>query len=141
MIFQCREVEGAIPPRDTLQQMETKTAVSHTPGPWKVYQDCQRERGNPFDVNRFIATQDAHWSGDNCDGSDYLMSGSLICEMRDGPAANARLIAAAPELLEALRFCLPALEWSANNSPSAVRRSSARSELEMARAAIAKATA
>lgn len=43
------------------------------------------------------------------------------------------------DLLAALRFCLPALEWSAKNSPSAVRRSSARAELKFARDAIAKA--
>lgn len=102
------------------------TTATHTPGPWKVY--------HPISTAESLGI-------DAASGESVVVWGErhegIIGERRE---ANARLIAAAPELLEALRFCIPALEWSVANSPSAVRRSSARSDLEIARAAIAKAT-
>jgi hypothetical protein len=104
--------------------------TQHTQESWKILPDCQRERGNPFDSTRFIATQDAEWSGDNRDGSDYLISGSLICEMRDGPPERTRLIAAAPELLSACQVALAACEIEFPGSTAGLLR-----------AAIAKATA
>ena len=59
----------------------------------KVLRDCYpASRSNPFDASRFIATEDAEWSGDNLDGSDYLMSGELIAAMRDVDPRHAAFI-------------------------------------------------
>ena len=58
----------------------------HTPGPWRVEDD------------KYI-----------------LANKKLVAKIVGGPQgkkANARLIAAAPELLEALEFVLTAIRWS-----------------------------
>jgi hypothetical protein len=39
-----------------------------------------------------------------------LTSGSIICQMRDGDPRDAHLVAAAPELLEALEMALESLD-------------------------------
>ena len=39
----------------------------------------------------------------------FLTKGSLICMMRDGPTANARLIAAAPTMLATLQTVLESM--------------------------------
>lgn len=96
---------------------ETHPASAHTPGPWVI---CE-----------------AHGiQGELC-------FHKIVCEATDetiastwaGPhEANARLIASAPELLEALEACELRLTHLAQNSQDVVR------ELKQARAAIAKAT-
>jgi len=68
--------------------MKTETVTKHTPGPWKAF-GC-------------AVYQEDNWQ----DGAN--LGGKYICGIRDtnNPtderAANARLIAAAPELLDAL---------------------------------------
>ena len=79
-----------------------------TPGPWKVM-PCPVNNGlHPCHDHRWIATADAEF-GHDCRGWS-LSSGSLICEMRDGPIANARLIAACPDMLAACRAALALLK-------------------------------
>ena len=66
----------------------------HTPGPWFV------DHKSPFLV----------WAGDDIDGRHIAHIGPANDTPRfdvDGP--NARLIAAAPDLLEALEYCLDCL--------------------------------
>jgi hypothetical protein len=77
----------------------------HTPGPWRRNMQANTLRG----------------AGDH-----------FVCDMNDVASANARLIEAAPDLLEALREALPALEASASYA-GAINR------VRKARAAIAKA--
>ena len=75
--------------------------TKHTPGPWKVMADLILAGKSQFHDFRWIATENTvvDYSG------FVLKSGELIAEMRDcvgTQQANARLIAAAPELLAAL---------------------------------------
>ena len=72
---------------------------AHTPGPWHVVpqaMDADTERHaracNPYAFRRHIATH-ADLDDPEC---------RIVADMRDGPEGDARLIAAAPELLAAL---------------------------------------
>ncbi len=95
---------------------------------------------HPFHDARFIATADAEVEASGFVPMDWgLEKGALICQMRDGPTANARLIAAAPELLHALCAALPFVE-DALNSPD-FKSGYVKQRADMIRAAIAKATA
>jgi hypothetical protein len=92
-------------------------AAQHTPGPWRT---------------------DDHYHGailgDGNQVAMATMNGCLPAETRD---ANARLIAAAPELLEALQQALFSLgHTGANHDLDNMHRPA----WEMIRAAIAKAT-
>lgn len=87
----------------------------HTPAPWRV------ERGNPSPTT-----------------GEWMIAGGIpgyLAEVRDcgsgDVSANARLIAAAPDLLEALKACLWRLD---SHDPQSVP------EARIAREAIAKAT-
>jgi hypothetical protein len=108
----------------------------HTPGPWKVIQ-----AGDPFNVPRIIAERGGV---------------AVVCVNRymgeKGPSAeesaNARLIAAAPDLLAALKiayFELNAIHardgvpYTSDGWKSGVDQAYFSSVVEQARAAIAKA--
>ncbi len=93
----------------------------HTPGPWSAY------RGhNP--ARWFVC---GHHYGPEIDISD-------ICELRnDDREANARLIAAAPDLLEALIEALPYVEC-AEDDP-AYKAGAVAKVVKNMRAALAKA--
>ncbi len=95
--------------------METK----HTPGPWKVLPES--EASNPF----IVASSETGLSVADC-----------YCPIGGNNQANARLIAAAPELLEALRRIDTGQEMTGNfaHADTVLRYQ------EIARAAIAKAT-
>lgn len=87
--------------------------AEHTPGPWEAIEDTVRARGS----QRAIA---------DC--------GTWHVGTQD--KANARLIAAAPDLLDALKA---AVEWIDPDEPDLVNREECAADLEKARAAIAKA--
>jgi hypothetical protein len=90
----------------------------HTPGPWTADKLQDRDTFNIF-ANGFVS---AMCQVSCMENSTRFTSGNEV-------AANARLIAAAPELLEALLLCVDALEdghWQETK--------------QAARAAIAKAT-
>lgn len=91
--------------------------VKHTAGPWELIEFGGPQIGNP-ETGEAICTM---WGSRN--------------DPKDPIEANARLIAAAPELLEALRL---ALEYF--NSAQAQLSASGQVARDAARAAIAKAT-
>ena len=97
----------------------------HTPGPWSLSPSFDRiERRVQHGDNPPLVWGIA--SGINSAHPDYMPRAEQI--------ANARLIAAAPELLEALEAVLPDLEhYVATHGPGPDKR------LAIARAAIAKA--
>jgi hypothetical protein len=70
-------------------QKQTKGAVGHTPGPWKVTDDS--EIGRPDRL--FISFNDGEFDFDLAE---------INSEHADDARANARLIAAAPEMLQCL---------------------------------------
>ena len=94
---------------------------THTPGLWEV---CRTELDGTDDVGLEV-------QGETTVCLLYEHQGtSLRCFKRDH--ANARLIAAAPDLLAALKLCLPFCKGH-QETPEKVAR------FEAARAAIAKA--
>ena len=95
----------------------------HTPGPWIVRTDLQFDHGGAI----VSSTYDCY---DNC--SNLV----AICDVQSMPnAANARLIAAAPDMLAALEII--SQSWPAHDSESASPVADAMAA--KARAAIAKA--
>lgn len=70
--------------------------MTHTPGPWKVYDDGELWVG-PVDADAPVVC-DMRPSGEE-----------LIYSLQDD--ANAHLIAAAPDLLDALQLVLDVDEW------------------------------
>ena len=97
---------------------------------------CPKHAGkHAFHDTRWIATSDAQVEVNPNDLSAWnLESGSLICEMRDGPSANAHLIAAAPDLLCMLERVLDGIL----RLPE-IPRTLCSLDIEQARKAIAKA--
>ena len=99
----------------------------HTAGPWEMHTDAHG-RGLIYAESRWLATT---WRA-NGEGNDasYLPS-----------EANARLIAAAPELLEALRACEISLDvaWEYDGDVFRKHYNDATNASAMARAAISKA--
>jgi hypothetical protein len=100
-------------------------ATKSTPGPWFVSHPVNLEHP---------------WIEASCnyerrpDGTEYYMSVSGICN-----AADARLIAAAPELLEALRGMLICMDEPADTD-SPLQMAKELDRIERARAVLSKAT-
>ena len=72
----------------------------HTPGPWEYVRETEHMGGHPYTVAHKVKV-----------GQELLTVGCHGYEWEPGKeiAANARLIAAAPELYEALKEALPVL--------------------------------
>lgn len=78
----------------------TTKQTSYTPGPWKVGTLRTSKRGQSLTWTA-VQAEDGHYI------TDKIRTTSLT---KDETQANARLIAAAPDLLEALQAALPILE-------------------------------
>lgn len=74
--------------------------MSHTPGPWRVNESKISGKDNISDLTEIVGPQR--------NGSQRLIAKMYGCALPEGQA-NARLIAAAPELFEALRDIYAAL--------------------------------
>ena len=108
------------------------SAAKHTPGPWKVISEQTAREVEVFEIaeiSHYRVIRDARGDGFDAQGHDL---------------ADARLIAAAPELLEALRGALKALDAIGDEMTVGERYTNAGQylldSLTPARAAIAKAT-
>lgn len=92
----------------------------HTPGPWVV--DINHATGNPEFIRTFISSSD---------GGDMYDIANVWCDETGNAKANARLIAAAPDLLAALQIAENALDMYSGGQSS---------DLAAIRIAIDKAT-
>lgn len=81
----------------------------HTPGPWHItFYVYQTDNAAPTGRRAQIVSDSRHVGG-IMDGAHIAANGGGVCDVkRTGPmaAADARLIAAAPEMLEGLRHVL-----------------------------------
>ncbi len=124
--------------------MKTENNAQHTPGKitgggWKVTPHPVLKGRHPFHDSRFIVTNDAVFEVDPNDEENWtLRNGVIVAELKDSErqVSNARLIAAAPDLLAALK----ALEGYTDVFTEHYGRTSRATDvLNAARAAIAKA--
>ena len=99
------------------------TQAQHTPGPWVVYQNAIcTDDGKANEIAKL--TRYGVWMDDGAPYGPHNPIGD----------ANARLIAAAPELLAALEAMTAAFDWQAPNANPAINAA-----VEAAHTAIAKA--
>ena len=104
------------------------SAAKHTPGPWKVISEQTSREVEVFEIaeiSHYRVIRDARGDGFDAQGHDL---------------ADARLIAAAPELLEALLELLAAGENSVTADDDVAAMLRFGDAVSAARAAIAKAT-
>lgn len=71
----------------------------HTPGPWILTQHTGKEYGKPDLCSHAVM------------GANELQIATVVSDCVDGFEANARLIAAAPELLAALKSALQTAQF------------------------------
>lgn len=84
--------------------------TQHTPGPWHVFHEDDRLAVGP---DEYIILADLRSYGDD---EDLNQEGFGLGD----PLADARLIAAAPDMLAALQYCLPHLEKASKLSMPSV---------------------
>lgn len=107
---------------------------AHTPGPWMVASDFQHHHGDGWG---------GYWQ---IDGESDSIACNQYCYANRDPKtseANARLIAAAPEMLDALRLTERALTSAFGEPtipPGALESGRGMEAIHAVRAAVAKAT-
>jgi hypothetical protein len=99
-------------------------SAEHTPGPWVVYDDSNNGKTNRIEIAALGKTV-----------------ARIYHSVPEEDLPNARLIAAAPDLLEAAKLALQSAEsWIHDQLDGTSSLESALAELEPVRAAIAQAT-
>jgi hypothetical protein len=123
----------------TSRVTQPNAAATHTPGPW-VLDEHGHVYAEPFIKQTTIVDKDGQAQSFTEGLVALVYSGSVPIELyADTQAANERLIAAAPDLLDALRGCLDSLEYVARLDPTLVGYGVRAERITAARAAIAKA--
>lgn len=95
-----------------MEESSTKTIAAHTPGPWYVNGYAyKRDDSAPAGRRVYLCGSDS----DLCEGYTINAENSQVCELRrHSRKADARLIAAAPDLLKAVeaiqRDCIEVLQ-------------------------------
>jgi hypothetical protein len=128
--------------------MNTDTNTQHTPGPWKVAACCHvrsNHIGEWIHESIIAAENDDHPSP--CVATvtcrEYRNNYALAHSPDPEQLANARLIAAAPELLAALQEAERVIRWAAQEADGRIKREIVggwKHHANLAREAIAKAT-
>lgn len=102
--------------------------MKHTPGPWKHY---RRSSTDPDELHRFFIGQP--------EGNNHIIANTVKEYESIDDEANARLIAAAPDLLDALERLFEHTAMIHNGWGEIDNTKEANSAIRDARAAIAKA--
>jgi hypothetical protein len=87
---QARAADASHPSQQAVSAKGSIPIAGHTPGPWQAYASVQKERGYLIDTALLTDSTNGYVIADNVCGHQA--------------AANAALIAAAPDLLEALEW-------------------------------------
>ena len=112
--------------------------MSHTPGPWTITR-MTREPETILEMDESFIESSQGWANSGMAGKRTV---AIVGHWKDrpNPEADARLIAAAPELLEALENLVEIEARDNKGDPDYASTDTWREEaLEIARAAIAKA--
>ncbi|MDI6404992.1 hypothetical protein QL217_09450 [Cronobacter malonaticus] len=106
-----------------------------TPGPWEVMNatDVFTQQGSA-NGSGVVCDNDDGWQVAGCFNGETFVQGELVTLSLSEKEANARLIAAAPELLEALQISMKVMQEGRNVSYPDLYGA-----INKARAAIAKA--
>lgn len=110
----------------------TNSNNQFTPGPWAVSKDFELSAKESD-----LAIYDAQWQTKICRIESFYTSKFALSPLSDECQANARLIAASPDLLNALEIAIASLNRLACTP---AKEESIQGTLSIARAAIAKAT-
>lgn len=109
-------------------------SANHTPGPWVANTAGSAKAGQSFKITEIYV-----YAPDTQD--DTAICADVIDPVTQKPSeANARLISAAPDLLEAAKLCLSIAESWIDQEYGGERFHNAHKVLDPARAAIEKAT-
>ena len=106
--------------------------AQHTPGPWRLDDARPLHDLSIWAKDGTLVAHIAAGSHENVDGTDTAMSNEEY-------AANASLLAAATELLDAARWAAEMAEYSAVNDPNPTIRKRYREIATLARGAVDKA--
>lgn len=127
---------------DSIQKDSVAEHTTHTPGPWSIMADPDKAGLHPLHDYRYIvsgSTEIQH-GYDTRDGQWSMVDGRIVCQLMDQESQpqDARLIAAAPEMLSALLSAYEVLSYSCNHEAKESARKSVINALNKALGATRK---